>query len=97
VPQTVYLVTYDIADPDRLRKVFKVMKGAGEHVQFSVFRCVLSDRAREELIDALERVIERAEDQVLLVDLGPEDGRAASCIRALGTPYQPPARKALIV
>ena len=97
MPQTVYLVPYDIADPDRLRKVFKVMKGAGEHVQFSVFRCVLSDRAREELVDALERVIERAEDQVLLVDLGPEDGRAAVCITPLGKPYQPPARKALIV
>jgi len=95
--RTVYLVSYDIADPERLRKVFKVMKGAGEHVQFSVFRCVLADRAREELVDALERVIDRGADQVLLVDLGPEEGRAAECITALGRPYQPPARKALIV
>lgn len=95
--QTVYLVSYDIADADRLRKVFKVMKGAGEHVQFSVFRCVLSDRAKQELIDALERVIERANDQVLFVDLGPEDGRAATCFAYLGRPYQPEVRKALIL
>lgn len=95
--QTVYLVCYDIADPDRLRKVFKVMKGAGQHVQFSVFRCVLSDRAKESLITALSAVIERADDQVLFVDLGPEDGRAAGCITALGRGHQSEERKAVIL
>ena len=95
--QTVYLVSYDICDATRLRKVFKIMKGAGEHVQYSVFRCVLSDRAKEELVDALDTVIDRGEDQVLFVDLGPDEGRAAACIASLGRPYRPPERKALIV
>lgn len=95
--QTVYLVTYDIADPERLRKVFKVMKGAGEHVQYSVFRCTLSDRAREELVTALESLLAPKEDQVLFVDLGPDEGRAATCIASLGRPYKPEVRKALIL
>ncbi len=34
-----YLVTYDIADEKRLRKVFKIMRGYGDHLQYSVFEC----------------------------------------------------------
>ena len=30
-----YYVTYDICDPRRLRRVFQVLKGVGEHVQDS--------------------------------------------------------------
>jgi CRISPR-associated protein Cas2 len=37
-----YLVCYDIRDPKRWRRVFKVMKAHGEHWQYSVFFCVLS-------------------------------------------------------
>lgn len=94
---TAYLVTYDIADPDRLRKVFHIMKGAGQHAQFSVFYCVLSDVAVEELNDALTEVMNLREDQVLFVDLGPADGRAVGCVRALGKAWKPPERKALIL
>jgi CRISPR-associated protein Cas2 len=97
VALTAYMVTYDIADPDRLRKVFQVMRGAGQHVQFSVFHCVLSDVAVEELNDALTAVMNLREDQVLFIDLGPADGRAATCIRALGQAWKPPERKAVIL
>ena len=48
MPQT-YLVSYDIADPKRLKTVFKVMKGWGDHLQFSVFRCDLNPRELVEL------------------------------------------------
>lgn len=35
-----YIVSYDIADPKRLRKVSKTMKAWGDHLQYSVFgRC----------------------------------------------------------
>lgn len=95
--KTSYLVTYDIRSPDRLRQVFKVMKGAGEHLQYSVFRCELSPREREELISDLSQIIWPTEDQVLFVDLGPPDGRAATCISALGLPYAAPVRAAVIV
>ena len=44
-----YLVAYDICDPKRLRKVFKTMRGFGEHLQFSVFQCDLTPMARVDL------------------------------------------------
>ena len=37
-----YVVTYDISDPKRLRKVYKMMLGYGEHLQLSVFQCELN-------------------------------------------------------
>ena len=35
--ERLYLVTYDIADPKRWRKIFKTMNGFGHWVQLSVF------------------------------------------------------------
>jgi CRISPR-associated protein Cas2 len=92
-----YLVSYDISDAARWRKVYRVMTGAGERVQYSVFRCVLSELAREELITRLDAIIHHEEDQVLLVDLGPEKGRGASCFVSLGRKYVVEERKAIIV
>ena len=34
-----YLVCYDICDDKRLKKVFKAMRGFGDHLQYSVFEC----------------------------------------------------------
>jgi CRISPR-associated protein Cas2 len=90
--QITYFVTYDICDDARLRKVFLIMKGAGEHAQYSVFRCNLTDRAKEELITDLLQVIHAGQDQVLFIDLGPAAGRAATCVSSLGLPYEPPKR-----
>jgi CRISPR-associated protein Cas2 len=69
------IVTYDISDPKRLRKVFKAMKGFGQHLQLSVFRCDLTDMERFEMIGVLQGMIHHDEDQILLIDLGPSDGR----------------------
>lgn len=71
----ILIVTYDICEPKRLRKVFKVMKGFGQHLQYSVFRCDLTDAERFEMIGALQEIIHHGEDQVLLIELGPSDGR----------------------
>jgi CRISPR-associated protein Cas2 len=94
---TRYIVTYDICDPKRLRKVFEIMKSAGRHLQLSVFRCDLSELAREKLVSELSEVIHAREDQVLLIDLGPAEGRAAEKIRALGRPYHDESREPLVV
>ena len=80
------LVCYDICDARRLRLVFKTMRGWGEHLQYSVFRCELSPRQRAELIAEVDEIIDHNQDQVLLVDLGPSDGRANGCFLALGRP-----------
>lgn len=92
-----FIVTYDVCDPKRLRKVFKLMKGYGDHIQLSVFRCDLDARRVIELRARLSDVIDDAADQVLFVDVGPAEGRGALSIRALGKPYVAPAGFALIV
>ena len=79
-----YLVTYDISDPKRLRQVFKTMKGFGRHLQFSVFSCDLSPMALVQLKLALTGIIDMRDDQVLIIDLGPADGRAAEAFESLG-------------
>ena len=84
-----YYVTYDICDPRRLRKVFQILKGIGEHVQLSVFSCDVSPRQLEALRLRLVEVILPSEDQVLFIDLGPTDGAATSRVTALGRPHQP--------
>ncbi len=92
-----YLVTYDISDPRRLRQVFQTMRGYGDHLQLSVFRCDLSLRERIELRAKLRDILHMDEDQVLFVDLGPADGRALTSIESLGRSYTHPERLAVVV
>jgi CRISPR-associated protein Cas2 len=92
-----YIVTYDVCDPKRLRKVFKAMKGYGAHLQLSVFRCELSHRELVELRARLGAIIHHEEDQVLFVDVGPQDGRAITSISAIGLAYDLPQRRAIVV
>lgn len=92
-----YLVSYDISDDKRLRRVFKKMKAFGLHLQYSVFECELSAREVAIMKSAIDPIINHAVDQVLIVDLGPSDGRGGECIEALGLPYRPRERKPVVV
>lgn len=83
-----YVVTYDIRDDKRWRRVFKLMRGYGDHLQYSVFRCELNDRERVELMDKLTRAIKKDEDQVLLFPLGPAGGQRELAVHAVGLAYQ---------
>lgn len=65
-----YIVTYDIADDKRWRRVFKLMHGYGEWLQLSVFQCRLTRARQAELTSRLGGTIAHAEDHVLIVDLG---------------------------
>ena len=82
-----YLVCYDIADEKRLRKVFKTMRGYGDHLQYSVFECQLTPMDLVRCRADLSAIIHHTEDQVLFVDLGPAEGRGERVITALGKPY----------
>lgn len=92
-----FVVSYDISCPKRLRQVYKLMRGYGEHIQLSVFRCELSPKEFVEMRARLSAEIHATEDQVLFVDLGPVEGRGASCISALGKIYTEPERTAIVV
>lgn len=92
-----YFVTYDIAD-DRIRsQVYKLLRGYGDHIQFSVFRCDLGERRKAELVAALHELIDHGTDQILVIDLGDIDGRAANCVSSIGCPYTNPERTVVIV
>lgn len=82
-----YLVCYDISDDKRLRKVFQIMRGYGDHLQFSIFECQLTAKDMVRLRAELGSVIHHDRDQVLFVDLGPAEGRGDRVITALGKPY----------
>ena len=95
--RSVYIVCYDISDDRRLRQVYKTMRGFGDHIQLSVFRCELSLRERVEMIAALVPLIDADVDQILIVDVGPVDGRAGDVFEALGRAYLPPTRHVIVV
>ena len=82
----VCLVSYDISDPRRWRQVYRTMRGFGEHLQLSVFSCDLTPAQRMTMIAALEKAIDRDDDQVLLIDLGPSQAQPIHQIEALGRP-----------
>jgi len=84
--QSQYLVTYDISDPKRLRAVFRIMKGYGDHMQLSVFRCDLTRSGLVELRGKLSDVIHHDADQVLFFNIGPSEGRAEDAMLVLGRP-----------
>ena len=92
-----YLVAYDIRDDKRWRKVYRCMNGYGDPVQYSVFLCDLSDRERVLLVGNLLPLINQREDRVMIVNLGPADGRAAKAIEFLGQTLPMPERGPVIV
>lgn len=92
-----YLVSYDISDQKRLRRVFKTMRGFGDHLQYSVFRCDLSPQERVLLMEAITPIINHRDDQVLIVDLGPVEGRAKHCATVVGRASPPSLRQAVVV
>ncbi|MHB8347407.1 MAG: CRISPR-associated endonuclease Cas2 [Acidiferrobacterales bacterium] len=91
-----YIITYDISDQKRWRKVFKLMNGYGEWLQFSVFQCRLSRRRHAELLATLDEVILRDHDHVLMLDIGLAD-KVDPRVISLGKSFEPVQREAVIV
>ena len=91
-----YIVAYDIADPRRWRKVFRLMNGYGAWVQLSVFQCRMNRRRQAELLARLDRLIDHKEDHVVLVDVGVADTMEPR-VTSLGKPFHPLKREPVIV
>jgi CRISPR-associated protein Cas2 len=91
-----YVVTYDITDQKRWRRVFKLMKGYGQWLQLSVFHCRLDGGRRAQMAMALETLIDATTDHVVILDLGPaEDVRLA--VESLGKSFTPIERRAVVI
>jgi len=69
-----YIIAYDIREPKRLHKVFKTMKDFGQHRQYSIFECRISGISLLKLKNKLEQIIDKENDQVLIIKL---------CVRCL--------------
>lgn len=91
-----YLVTYDIRDSKRWRRVFRLMKGFGEWLQLSVFQCRLSRRRHAELIALLDGAIKHGTDAVLVIDLGLAE-KVKPRVVSLGEAFAVASRQAIIV
>jgi CRISPR-associated protein Cas2 len=89
-----HLVAYDIRDPKRWRRVFRLMKKRGAHRQLSVFLVRGAPAFVRRLGDDLARIIDPATDSVLIL---PVDEAAATRIIELGPPGEVPGPRVLIL
>ncbi len=90
----IYIISYDIRDPKRLNKVHKTMCDFGEPRQYSVFECRLTDKNLVRMKHALSEIIDREDDQVLIIHL------CANCvtnIETIGYPKPKNAHKVIIL
>jgi CRISPR-associated protein Cas2 len=94
--ERVIIVTYDISDTRRWRRIFKVMNGYGEWLQLSVFQCRLTPRRRAELETELRGLVKPGEDHVLLIDVGPAD-RTRPAVASIGKGFSVIERRAIVI
>jgi CRISPR-associated protein Cas2 len=60
------------------------MHGFGAALQYSVFACDLDLQEKVTMIAALSELINHREDRVMIVDVGPMEGRGPNCVEFLG-------------
>ena len=94
--QRLYVVSYDISDDKRRNEVFKTLCGYGDHAQFSVFFCQLSEMELIGLRGSLRAAINEHDDQIMIIDLGRSVHPLETDLEVLGKPYKPRIR-ALVV
>jgi len=92
-----YVVSYDIMNGKRLCKVHKTMKGFGQPVHYSVFRCDLTPKGRVEMVAALTELIKVDEDRIMIIDIGPTEGGVEGRIEFLGVHHEDKEEKFIIV
>ncbi len=68
-----YIVTYDISDDKRWRRIFRMMHGYCEWMQLSVFQCRLTRTRHVQLMEQLGELIRMSEDHVVIIDVAPAD------------------------
>jgi len=59
-----WVIAYDIADPERLRRVHDYLKRRAFHLQYSVFLADASDSTLGDLLDDLRVLIDEGADDI---------------------------------
>jgi CRISPR-associated protein Cas2 len=75
----------------------KVLRAFGGPLQYSVFRCTLSDREKSLMLTRLEEVIRLDQDRVMIVNLGPPGGQVDAQIEFLGQPLSLPEEASAVI
>jgi len=96
MPLNYIIVSYDVCDKKRLRKVFETMKGYGEGIHYSVFRCCLDRKGICEMIADLDEIIHHDEDRIMIINLGPKES-AEKRLTFLGNTPQEKEKGAIII
>lgn len=91
---TDWLISYDIADPRRLRRVERAIAAVGRRVHYSLFHCQLDAAQLATLQRRLARLIDHRADSLRYQPWCPRD-RAAT--RHLGASADPGSADAWIV
>lgn len=94
--ERLYIVTYDIADQRRWRRVFKTMQGYGDWLQLSVFQCRLNRRNRAEMETALRELVKAGDDHILIIDVGLAD-RVHLAVESIGKTFAKVERDAVVI
>lgn len=96
----IYLCTYDVSsdkDGDKRRtKLFELLKDHGEHVQFSVFLCSLTAMEVKRLGTTASEIIHQEQDQLLVIDIGPDDIDWTTNLACHGKSWSPTVRSQII-
>lgn len=72
-----HLVTYDIREPKRWRRAYRVLRGYGQRLQYSVFRVSATELQVARLRWELQRILD-PEDALLVIRLCPSCAKSAS-------------------
>lgn len=90
--KSIFLVAYDVTLDSRRTKIHTKLKGYGEALQYSLFRCSLTPTERIRMRGELWELIDHSMDRILIIDLGPDDGRGGTAVEAWGRPLDDLAR-----
>ena len=82
--RNLYIIAYDVADPQRLAQTYKAMLGYGDRVQYSVFLCNLSRVELARLKEILAEILNYGKDRILVVDTGPSYGTGPGRVETIG-------------
>lgn len=91
-----FLCTYDVADDKRRTRLFNLLKDHGEHVQYSVFLCVLTPREKSAMIGRSTEFLHHEQDQLLIIRVGPEGLDWTAHLAAVGKNWTPEVRSNII-